>query len=361
MAARLSLQSVSKSFNGFPAVISVSFEIAPGEVFCLLGPSGCGKSTTLRLAAGLERADAGLITVNGAAVDDGCRYVPPEKRKVGLMFQDFALFPHLTVGENVAFGLNGFDRHLRMKIALEELEKVSLSRFSKSYPHELSGGEQQRVALARALAPSPSVMLMDEPFSGLDERLRETVRAETVRALKARGTAILIVTHDPEEALQIADRIAVMREGRIVQVGSPEDIYDRPRDPHVARFFSELNTVHAVAGQGSSDTLFGRVEPVQWPEGTRIEIMLRPQFLHLADLGDGIAGVVRDSRLLGDDCLIEVEVDRPDVTEAGEPLILKARVHGRHLPAPGSRVGVNADLSHAFVFPCSHQPERVPA
>ena len=216
---RLEVQGLTRAFGGRAVVLDVSLQVAAGQVMCLLGPSGCGKSTTLRMIAGVETPDQGRILIDGQEVLGAGVNLPPEARGVGLMFQDFALFPHLTVAGNVAFGLVG-DKANKTRRVDELLEKVNLSGFARKHPHELSGGEQQRVALARALAPRPRVMLMDEPFSGLDNRLRDGIRDATLEVLKAEGAAVLLVTHEPAEAMRRAAEMARMREGRIVQCGA---------------------------------------------------------------------------------------------------------------------------------------------
>lgn len=207
---RLETRNLTRRFDGRDVVSDVSLSIRPGQVTCLLGPSGCGKSTTLRMIAGIERQDSGEIIVDGGLIAGGGVMLPPERRGIGLMFQDFALFPHLSVLDNVAFGLQGPKPQRRARVS-ELLDKVDLLRFIDAFPHQLSGGEQQRVALARALAPRPRVMLMDEPFSGLDNRLRDGIRDETLDLLKAEETAVLLVTHEPEEAMRMADEIALDR------------------------------------------------------------------------------------------------------------------------------------------------------
>ena len=228
---RLAARHLVKTFAGRRVVDDVSLTVMPGQVTCLLGPSGCGKSTTLRIIAGVDMQDSGTIHVDGQLICDTVDRVPPEGRSIGLMFQDFALFPHLTVAQNVGFGLRGRRDDGRVT---DLLQKVGMLRYLHEYPHQLSGGEQQRVALARALAPKPRIMLMDEPFSGLDDRLRDDIRDETLEILKSEGTAVLLVTHEPNEALRMADEIALMRDGRIVQRGSPYNIYNAPKDLEAA-------------------------------------------------------------------------------------------------------------------------------
>ncbi|MEM9639418.1 MAG: ABC transporter ATP-binding protein, partial [Pseudomonadota bacterium] len=209
---RLETRNLRRAFDGRAVVDDVSIAIQPGQVTCLLGPSGCGKSTTLRMIAGVEMQDSGEIYVDGRLVCDTIFRLPPERREIGLMFQDFALFPHLSVADNVAFGLKSMTKPEKQNRVGELLERVDLMRFHDGFPHQLSGGEQQRVALARALAPKPKIMLMDEPFSGLDNRLRDGIRDETLNILKEENTAVLLVTHEPEEAMRMADEIALMRD-----------------------------------------------------------------------------------------------------------------------------------------------------
>ena len=233
----------------------ISLTVPPGEVHCLVGPSGCGKSTTLRLIAGLEHLQAGRVALNGRLLAEPRHQLPPERRRVGLMFQDFALFPHLRVAENVAFGLVGRDRPAR---AAALLAKVNMTQHARSYPHTLSGGEQQRVALARALAPEPDLMLLDEAFSALDTELRARVRDDTLGLLRAAGTPTLLVTHDAGEAVQVGDRLYAMRDGRIVQAGSPAELYARPADAFVAGFFGPLNRFKGPVEAGHIVTPLGR-------------------------------------------------------------------------------------------------------
>ena len=232
-APRLEVTNLNRSFGGRKVVDDVSLSVAAGQVTCLLGPSGCGKSTTLRMIAGVEMQDSGKIMVDGELVCDTVTRVPAEARSIGLMFQDFALFPHLTVAGNIAFGLRG-SRAQKAERVNHLLKRIGLPHYADAYPHQLSGGEQQRIALARALAPQPKIMLMDEPFSGLDNRLRDDIRDETLEVLKEEGTAVLLVTHEPDEAMRMADEIALMRDGVIVQRGAPYNVHMRPVDKDAA-------------------------------------------------------------------------------------------------------------------------------
>lgn len=337
--AGLVLEGVSRRFGGLVAVDAVSLAAGPGEVVCLLGPSGCGKTTALRLAAGLEVADAGEIRVGGRVVDGGGTFVPPEQRKVGLVFQDYALFPHLTAIENVKFGVRGTDRE---ETAREMLARVGMTAQAASYPHTLSGGEQQRVALARALAPRPTVMLMDEPFSGLDFRLRDRVGEESLSLLRELGTATLMVTHDSEEAMRLADRVALMRAGRIVQQGLPTQIYQSPVDEGAAEFFSEINRLEGVVDAGTVDTPVGPVAAPGLPAGTPVTVVFRPESVRIGQ-GGGAAATVLRVRPMGPWTLA---VLKPQGSEA----TLLARLPPGGAPSPGEAVQFGLDPDSCFVF-----------
>ncbi|MEM9200282.1 MAG: ABC transporter ATP-binding protein [Actinomycetota bacterium] len=247
-SAPLRLAALRKAFDDVVAVDGVDLDMAPGELLALVGPSGCGKSTLLRSIAGLHPIDAGMIRLGGDLVDDGAERLPPERRSVGLVFQEHALFPHLTVADNIGFGLRDVDDGARRIRVDEMLELVSLHDYGDRYPHELSGGERQRVALARALAPAPSLMLFDEPFASLDHNLRVQLRSDVVAALKATGTPAVFVTHDQQEALAIGDRIAVMRSGRIRQLGTPAEVYHRPADRFVGAFMGPASFLPISSG-----------------------------------------------------------------------------------------------------------------
>ena len=352
---RLALTGITRAFGGAPVVDGVTLSIAPGQVTCLLGPSGCGKSTTLRIVAGVEPADAGTVAIDGAVVQDGPRGTPPETRSVGLMFQDFALFPHLTVAQNVGFGLRG-DRAARAARVGELLERMNLRGFGDKPPHHLSGGEQQRVALARALAPRPRVMLMDEPFSGLDNRLRDGIRDETLDILREEGTAVLLVTHEPDEALRMGDEIALMRGGRVVQKGSPYNVYNAPADRAAAAFFSDVNVIRGRSRGALTETPFGAFLTPGLADGAAVDIVIRPQHLKIDfDRGgrgpnptpqDGTAarGTVTRARFLGRESLVDFAMD-----EGG--LRLTASVPNVFLPRPGTVLWLMIRRDRCFVFP----------
>jgi iron(III) transport system ATP-binding protein len=356
-AARLELAGVGHAYSGVRVLDDVSLALRGGEVTCLLGPSGCGKSTLLRIAAGVERQDRGTVRIGGRVVSDAAAHVPPEGRSIGLMFQDFALFPHLTVAKNVGFGLGGPGRAGRIE---QLLARVGLARHADKYPHQLSGGEQQRVALARALAPRPPILLMDEPFSSLDNRLRDGIRDETLDILKEEGTAVLLVTHEPEEAMRMADRIVLMREGRIVQQGAPYTIYNGPVDKEAAMLFSDVNVVHGVVREAEADTPFGRFATPGIADQADVEIVIRPQHLRvdfdrngsgpLPTPQDGVParGRVIRARFVGDQSVVEVGMEH-------DGSVLKATLPGAFLPKAGTPLWLSLRRDRIFVFPCRVQ------
>lgn len=347
----LRLEGLGRSFGRHEAVRCLSLTVEAGEIVCLLGPSGCGKSTTLRIAAGVERQDAGRVEIAGRLVAGDGTFVPPEQRGVGLMFQDFALFPHMKVLENVAFGLAGLPRAERARRAFEMLERVGMAGHARKYPNALSGGEQQRVALARALCPRPRVLLMDEPFSGLDARLRDRVRDQALSILKEEGACALLVTHDPGEAMRMADRIALMREGRIVQAGSPHEVYNRPVDGAAAALFSDLNIFRAEVREGRALTPLGPVPAPGHASGAQVEVMVRPQAIRLIPAPNGKGGateaIVDRARLLGPESLVDVRILAPD----GAAHDVQVLAPGMVLPEPGRKVGLEMRPDAAFVFP----------
>ncbi|TMM54922.1 ABC transporter ATP-binding protein [Sulfitobacter sabulilitoris] len=352
---RLEIKHLRRSFNGRAVVDDVSLRIMPGQVTCLLGPSGCGKSTTLRMIAGVEMQDSGEIWVDGRLICDTVFRIPPERREIGLMFQDFALFPHLSVADNVAFGLKGMSRADKRARVTELLERVDLLRFIDGYPHQLSGGEQQRVALARALAPRPRIMLMDEPFSGLDNRLRDGIRDETLNILKDEDTAVLLVTHEPDEAMRMADEIALMRDGKIVQQGAPYNVYTRPVDRAAVAFFSDANVLRATVTGALAQTPFGRFLAPGVPDGTQVDIVFRPQHVRIdfdragagpkptASDGTAARGVVQRARFMGNESLVEFVMDYDGST-------LKVTVPNVFLPKSGTVMWLTIRRDKCFVF-----------
>ncbi len=352
---RLETDGLTRRVGERAIVNDVSITVAAGQVTCLLGPSGCGKSSTLRLIAGIERADAGQVIADGEVLSGPGQHVPPERRGVGLMFQDFALFPHLAVAQNIGFGLAGSAKAKAARVD-ELIERVHLGYHRDDYPHQLSGGEQQRVALARAIAPKPRIMLMDEPFSGLDNRLRDGIRDETLSILKDEGAAVLLVTHEPDEALRMADQIALMRDGRVIQQGSPYNVYNAPVDRLAAAFFSDINVIRGRVEGALTETPFGQFLAPGVADGTEVEIVIRPQHLRIdfdrqgkgpnptPEDGTPARGVVERSRFLGNESLVEFRMDHD-----GE--ILKAAVPSVFLPKPGTALWLMLRRDRCFLFP----------
>ena len=303
---------VAKRFGAVTALDGFELEVAKGQTVCLLGPSGCGKTTVLRLIAGFELPDRGFVMIEGRRVASVDAAVPPERRRVGMVFQDFALFPHLSVRENIGYGVRG-DPDRQVRVA-ELLELVGLSADAARLPHQLSGGMQQRVALARALAPRPDVILLDEPFSNLDQALRTQLRVEVREILRQAQATAIFVTHDQEEALTIADRVCVMSRGRVEQCASPEIVYAEPANPFVAGFVGVTNLIHAECRAGVAHTRFGQVRLIgardSRPSG-RALVVLRPEHFDVWEAPDGPLTADRwrviDRRFSGAELLLELQ------------------------------------------------------
>jgi iron(III) transport system ATP-binding protein len=344
----LDVRDVTKSFGGdgsahARALDGVDLHIDAGELVTVLGPSGCGKTTLLRVIAGFEVPDSGSVSVDGRMVA-GDRFVPAHDRGIGLVPQEGALFPHLSVAQNVGFGLSRLRARERRARVAETLELVGLSGFGARRPHELSGGQQQRVALARAIAPGPEIVLLDEPFSALDEYLRESLRAEVRGLLKRLGTTAVMVTHDQEEALAMGDRVAVMREGRVVQVGPPRETYFQPADLELARFLGEAVVVagsvqHASArGEMTVTCAFGDLA-VACANGCRglCDVLIRPENIRVSDeAGPGLTGTIADQTFYGHDGMLRVHVPALDAE-------VPVRVLGDHPHRVGDEVRLVVD------------------
>ncbi len=288
----LQLINVGRSFGATAAVRGISIDIAKGEVISLVGHSGCGKSTLLRIISGVETIDSGRVLLDGHEVDGGC-FVEPEMRGVGFVFQDYALFPHLSVRDNILFGLKRHSRAEALANAEDVIRRVGIEHLLERFPHTLSGGEQQRVALARALAPRPGIVLMDEPFSNLDQGLRGQVRTETLSLLKSLNTTVIMVTHDPQEALSTGDRVVLMRSGEIVQVGSGYDLYDRPANAYAADFFCVSNKIPGICRGDRIETPIGNfLRSGEANEGGATTVHIRPQAIAISlDRGEITARV----------------------------------------------------------------------
>jgi iron(III) transport system ATP-binding protein len=338
----VALEDVRAEFRPIVALAGITLDVRPGEVLALLGASGSGKSTLLRVVAGVERPTSGRVRLEGREVAGPGVFVEPEARQVGMVFQDYALFPHLTVARNVAFGLAGRARRESNGIVGRLLDRLGLSAFAGSYPHMLSGGERQRVALARALAPSPRVMLLDEPFSGLDGRLRDRVREETLALLRDTRTTTIIVTHEPAEAMCAADRIALLRAGQLQQCGTPEQLYTQPATAFTARFLSEVNELPGTCQRGRVETALGVFPaPPEAREAAAVRVCIRPQHVQVA--ATGVRARVLRTEFHG-------ETDRVlfDVDGCGGPLT--ARLGGRSRLTPGDVVFLDVDAARAVVF-----------
>jgi iron(III) transport system ATP-binding protein len=322
---------LSRSFGALTAVDGASLRVGHGELVALLGPSGSGKTTLLRMIAGFERPDAGRVRIGGRLVAGDGHWVEPEQRRIGMVFQQGALFPHLDVTANVGFGA------ARRERVGETLELVGLADRAKAYPHELSGGERQRVALARALAADPEVILLDEPFAALDAGLRETLRQEVAGILRAAGASALLVTHDQAEALSLADQVAVLRDGRVVQTGSPEEVYDRPGSRWVAEFLGEADVLPGTAEGGTVRCELGRF-PVGTELSGAVQVVIRPESVAIGHGGgsrDAAEAVVLERSFYGHDQLVHLEL------RSG--LRLRSRRLGFPAWHPGDRVRVWLD------------------
>lgn len=349
LAPILTVENLCKRFatNDVPAVNTVSFQLQQGEILGLLGPSGCGKTTLLRLIAGFESPTAGTITLSARTVSSPEQCLPPEQRNTGMVFQDYALFPHLSIADNIAFGLRhkskGLSRQAIHQRVKDTLELVGLSGLEKRYPHELSGGQQQRIALARALAPRPSLILLDEPLSNLDVQVRHRLRHEIRQIIKASGISAIFVTHDQEEALAISDRIAVMRQGHLEQFGTPEEIYTQPSSRFVAEFVTHANFLPAILSGGVWETEIGnfKIPASSQQETVQGELMVREEELELVPHDDASV-IVRERQFLGREYRYCLQ------TNSGK--YLHARTGVNTMVPVGSRVEVKVQSPSPQIF-----------
>lgn len=342
-AARLAFENICHTFDGRKQTLrDVSLVAEPGEVLCLLGPSGSGKTTLLRIAAGIEPQTTGRLLLNGEEIAGPNVFMPPERRSIGLVFQDFALFPHLTILENVRFGLTALSRDDGRKAASIALERVGLESYADKYPHALSGGQQQRVALARALAPRPAVLLMDEPFSGLDSRLKDSVRAETLAILRESRATAIVVTHDAEEAMRMGDRIALLKDGALVQAGPAEELYLRPASLFAAGFFSEINVFEGPVLNAHVETPAGHVETAL-PDGTAATVAIRLNGFDLVEGDEGVEGRIVSRRYLGAVELLEVAL-------SGTENLVRVRVRSGTLSSKGRDIRLSLRPDDVLVF-----------
>ena len=332
----LEVRRVSRRYGDRTAVSEATLQLGAGRIACLLGPSGCGKSTLLRMIAGLEPIDEGEIATGGSRVSAPGFIVAPEHRGVGLVFQDYALFPHLSVADNVGFGLTALSKAERGERVRMQLVRFHIEALAAAWPHTLSGGEQQRVAIARALARDPAILLLDEPFSGLDGHLRAQVRESLVADLRKAGASVLIVTHDPGEALQLADDMILMAEGKILQTGTPEECYRRPSSIAAARLLGEVTVLPATVRKGLASTAFGTIPVMQVTEGNA-SVLVRPEAIRLGD--GGVAAQVLSTSFAGASHLVSLGL--------GDQRVI-ARAIGTP-PAVGQTLGVTLDPGEPYV------------
>jgi iron(III) transport system ATP-binding protein len=335
----LEMKHITHSYTGSKNVLeNFSFAVASGEIACLLGQSGCGKTTALRIIAGFERIGQGSVHIKDQQVAGESTYVVPEKRQVGVVFQDAALFPHLTVAKNIAFGLHNKPKDQQQQEVVRQLALIELPGMGDRYPHELSGGQRQRVALARAMAPQPQLILLDEPFSNLDTDLRQSLGRDIRRLLKDNQMTAILVTHDQDEAFTMADRIAVMRHGHILQMGTPQDLFFKPEDPYVANFLGKGAFLRAERQKDNSYmTPLGIVEPLQTLTDSQIQVLVRPGDLEIAE--SGITVKVIDSQYRGEHQLLHVEfhdaqtLSLTHTAKQPVPETLRIRLKHQQLPA----------------------------
>jgi len=346
IASSMSFENISHQINGKTILEDISLNVEPGEVLCLLGPSGSGKTSLLRIAAGLMQNTSGTVRIDSRVVSDQKTFIQPDKRGIGLVFQDYALFPHLTILQNVEFGLTALGRQEANTQANRILSRVGLQDRAAQYPDVLSGGEQQRVALARALAPRPGILLMDEPFSGLDSRLRDSIREQTIELLRETRSTAIIVTHDAEEALRVGDHVALIKEGKLVQYGEAKDLYYRPQDLFAAGFFSEINVVPASSGNGIAQTAFGSCPCSVDLDGEccaairLTDITVKPY----EKTNKGLIGRISVRRFIGTSELLEINAENVE-----EPILVRTRAG--ELPDGTSLVTLNVEPDLMMIFP----------
>ncbi|NOY84150.1 MAG: ABC transporter ATP-binding protein [Nitrospirae bacterium] len=340
----IELIKVSKNYpnSKLPAICDVSLKVEEGEVLALLGPSGSGKTTLLRLIAGFETPDEGVVLLKGNIVSEQGLALPPEKRGVGMVFQDYALFPHLNAAENIAFGLRRMSRSEKNEKVCTILEMVGLSDFSKRYPHELSGGQQQRIALARALAPDPALVLLDEPFSSLDPDMCVRMREDVSEILQKTGSTAVLVTHDHEEAFSMADKVALLNEGRLEQLDTPEGIYHTPLSPFVADFVGKADFITGVVEGGKIVTEIGCLQNTShFIEGAEVMVMIRPDDIDLRPNAKGDATVL-ERQFRGSENYYRLRLSSGQIIHSGQ--------HSVSVYPVGSQVDLQLQITHVVAF-----------
>ncbi len=345
MTALLEVSGIQHGYNGHRVLQGFSLALTRGQIGCVLGPSGCGKTTALRCIAGFEKISAGCIVVNGEEISSSAHIVPAERRRIGMVFQDYALFPHLTVTDNVGFGLHLLDAGKRARRVSELLEVIGMAPAAARYPHELSGGQQQRIALARALAPQPELLLLDEPFSNLDTDLRERLGLEVREILKQLNMTAILVTHDQQDAFAIADEIGIMRDGRIEQWGAPYDLYHKPATRFIADFVGQGTFLPgAILGDNSIMFELGIFQssiPSDWPRGAVVDVLLRPDDI-LHDDASPLQAQVLHKAFRGAVFLYTLQLP------AGGRVMSLVPSHHNH--AIGEKIGIRLEIDHLVAF-----------
>lgn len=345
----LELNKISVTYDTSKAVDEVSISIKQGEIACLLGPSGCGKTTILRAIAGFESLDSGTIKLSGKIVSNKLQTIKPEQRAVGMVFQDFALFPHLSVEDNIKFGIKKLKPKSQNQRVTELLNLVGMTKFNQRYPHELSGGQQQRIALARALAPKPKLLLLDEPFSGLDIELRSDLALEVRNILKTEDITAILVTHDQNEAFAVADKIGVMQEGKLLQYAKGYDLYHKPKFPFVADFIGQGVLIDGTVTEDNKVktsllSLEGKV-PKGCKPGCKVKVLIRPDDIVHDDCSPRTA-TIKHKNFQGASYLYTL------ILEDGTELL--SMVHSHHNHSIGEELGITLELEHLVVFPFKH-------
>lgn len=345
----LQINNLSYSINNHKILKDINLNLEKDKIACILGPSGCGKTTLLKLIAGLEKIQTGEIFLNDIMVSSSSQHLATEKRKIGFLFQDYALFPHLSVKENLNFAIKN-NKKLTHNID-EIIEIIKLPYSLQKYPHELSGGEQQRVALARSIIAQPDFLLLDEPFSSLDLNLKEEIRDDTLHLLQKSNVTVLIVTHDPFEAMFISNKIYIMKkEGKIIQSGTPQDLYNYPANSYVAGFFGETNKFLGIVENAQVYTPIGLIDTPQNMESQEVEIHIRPQGIKLIQEEtpvNGIKGTVMASRLMGEYSFVHLSV----LNKKNEIIHVHSHMPPSFNPDQSSAVGIEVDINQAFIFP----------
>ena len=345
----LDVKQLSHSFGEKEALTNLNFSIENNSIISVLGPSGCGKTTLIRLIAGLEQIQKGEIFLEKSLVANKNLNVPPEKRPISYVFQDFALFPHMTVLENVSFAAGSKPNKKQLIDQVIHLAKVE--NFLEKYPHSLSGGEQQRVALARSIAVQPKLLLLDEPFSDLDINLKREIIDDTLHLINSLESSAIVVTHNAEEAMFLSDAILVMEKGKLIQIGTPHDIYFKPSNLYVASLFGETNIFQSKVEDNTCLTPLGRIKTSNLSNNQDVDVVVRPEAIKLnlekSPLLNPNSGVVVDSKFLGNSAIIHMTVN----DEKNNKHHIHSKVMGNFLPPPASSVSVTLDEDHVFIFP----------